>query len=272
MRIADALVEARARGVARLAQLLVAHLVGRGREWVLANEDRALDAAQAAAIRALLARRAAGEPFAYLVGEREFRSLALRVTPAVLIPRPETEGLVEWALELLPSAPAPSVIDLGTGSGAVALAIKRARPDATVVASDSSAAALAIASANASRHRLEVDFVAGHWWEPLAGRRFGLAVSNPPYVAAFDPHLGNLTHEPRQALTPGPDGLGALREIIGGAPRHLLRGAWLLVEHGHDQARTVRELMEDTGFDRAATRLDLAGLDRYTGAYWPADN
>ena len=270
MRIAEALAEARATGVARLdAQLLLGHLLGRTREWLLAHDDQPLDPAQAAALRALLARRAAGEPLAYLIGEREFRGLALQVTPAVLVPRPETEGLVEWALECLQSAPAPSAIDLGTGSGAVALAIKRARPEVSVVASDLSTAALTVAQANARRHGLELEFVAGPWWAPLAGRRFDLAVSNPPYVAAGDPHLGALAYEPQRALTSGVDGLTALREIVARAPEHLLPGAWLLLEHGHDQAESVRAMLTDRGFGAPVTRRDLAGLPRCTGAVWP---
>ncbi len=269
MRIAQALSEARAMGVARLdAQLLLAHLLGRAREWLLAHDDDPLDGPQAAALHALLARRVAGEPLAYLVGEREFCGLALKVSPAVLVPRPETEGLVEWALACLRTAPARSAVDLGTGSGAVALAIKRGRPDVAVVASDASVAALAVAQANAVRHGLAVELVAGSWWTPLTGRRFGLAVSNPPYVAAGDIHLDALTHEPQQALTSGVDGLAALREIIAGAPDHLLPGAWLLLEHGHDQARAVQAMLTAQGFETPVTRADLAGLPRCTGAAW----
>jgi release factor glutamine methyltransferase len=270
LRIAAVLAQARALGVARLdAQLLLAHLLRRPRPWLIAHDEQALDASQAAAIDDLLARRAAGEPLAYLVGEREFRGMVLQVTPAVLVPRPETELLVDWALECLPDAPAPSVIDLGTGSGAVALAIKCACPAARVCATDSSAAALAMARANASRLGLDVIFAQGDWWAPAAGQLYGLAVSNPPYVAGNDPHLAALAHEPRVALTPEGDGLDAIRRLIHGAPAHLLAGAWLLLEHGHDQAQEVQALLAGRGFSPPQTRCDLAGLPRCTGALWP---
>jgi release factor glutamine methyltransferase len=271
MRVDQALAEARAAGLSRLdAQLLLAHVLGRAREWLLAHDEQRLDPAQQESLRRLFGRRTSGEPLAYLVGQREFRGLALNLTPAVLVPRPETEGLVEWAIELLDAAPAPCVVDLGTGSGAVALAIKSTRGDIAVAASDSSTAALEVARANASRHGLALEIAAGHWWTAWVGRRFGLAVSNPPYVATGDPHMAQLTHEPRQALESGADGLTALREIVAGAPEHLLPGAWLLVEHGYDQARAVREMLVTRGFAAPATRRDLAGLDRYTGAPWPA--
>jgi release factor glutamine methyltransferase len=270
MRIADALNAARALGVARLdAQWLLEHLLGRPRSWLLAHDDTELSAAQADALNAGLARRAAGEPLAYVLGEREFRSLALRVTPAVLVPRPETELLVDWALERLPTGAALDVVDLGTGSGAIALALQHERPGLRMVASDASAAALAVARGNALRLRLPVQFVQGDWWAPLHGRRFGLAVSNPPYVAGDDPHLAALRHEPRGALTPEGDGLAALRRIVYGAPGHLLPGAWLLLEHGHDQAEAVRQMLLDAGFEAAQTRHDLAGLPRCTGAHRP---
>jgi release factor glutamine methyltransferase len=273
MRIALALTEARSRGVARLdAQLLLAHLLQRPRTWLLAHDDAALDARQSAAWQTLLARRAAGEPLAYLVGEREFHGLMLQVGPAVLIPRPETELLVEWALERLPHAPAQSLIDLGTGSGALALALKQAWPQADIWATDASPAALSVARANARRHGLELSFAEGDWWAAVGNRRFGLAVSNPPYVAGDDPHLSALAHEPRAALTPGGDGLQALRQLIAAAPTHLLPGAWLLLEHGHDQAAAVRGLFDARGFGPAATRQDLAALPRCTGAMWPEDN
>jgi release factor glutamine methyltransferase len=268
VRIADALQEARAAGVDRLdAQLLLSHLTGRPRAWLLAHDDTVLDAAQAALFAAQLARRASGEPLAYVVGESPFRGLALATTPAVLIPRPETELLVEWALELLPEGTDAAVADLGTGSGAIALALATVRPQARVCATDASAAALAVARANAQRHGLgRVEFVAGDWWAPLAGRRFDLVVSNPPYIAGDDPHLAALAHEPRDALTPGGDGMGALRRIVAAAPPHLRPGAWLLQEHGHDQADAVQRLLAEAGFADIGTRADLAGLARCTGA------
>jgi release factor glutamine methyltransferase len=270
MRIADLLIDARRAGVDRLdAQLLVSHLLKRPRAWLLAHDDHALSDAQAATLRRQLQARASGEPLAYLVGESEFCGLALRVTCDVLVPRPETELLVEWALERLAKAPADSVVDLGTGSGAIALAVKRRQPRASVSASDASAAALQVAQANGARHGLAVEWLHGDWWAPLHGRRFGLAVSNPPYVAGDDPHLAALAHEPRGALTPEGDGLAALRRIVDAAPEHLLPGGWLLLEHGHDQAVAVRLMLTGRGFTEAQTRHDLAGLPRCTGAAWP---
>jgi release factor glutamine methyltransferase len=270
--IADALRQARAAGVERLdAQWLLEHLLGRPRAWLLAHDDEPLPAEAATAWPALLARRAAGEPLAYVVGEREFCGLRLVVSPAVLVPRPETELLVRWALELLPTAPAPApaVVDLGTGSGAVALALKAAQPSAEVWATDTSPAALAVAQGNARRLGLAVNFAHGDWWQAVGGRTFGLAVSNPPYIAAGDPHLAALGHEPTLALTPGGDGLDSIRQLVGQAPAHLLPGAWLLLEHGHDQADAVAALFAGHGFERAQTRRDLAGLPRCTGARWP---
>jgi release factor glutamine methyltransferase len=269
MRIADLLTEARRTGVDRLdAQLLIGHLLNRPRAWLLAHDDHGLETEQAALLRQQLQQRAAGVPLAYLVGEREFCGLTLQVTPDVLVPRPETELLVAWALERLATAPANSVVDLGTGSGAIALAIQQRQPGATVTASDASAAALQVAQTNGARHGLAVEWLHGDWWAPLQGRRFGLAVSNPPYVAGDDPHLAALTHEPRGALTPEGDGLAALRRIVEGAPDHLLPGAWLLLEHGHDQAEAVQALLVARGFVAAQTRHDLAGLPRCTGAAW----
>jgi release factor glutamine methyltransferase len=269
MRVAEALALARSLGVARLdAQLLLAHHLQRSRVWVLAHDEAPLGAEQAAAYRADLQRRAGGEPLAYLLGEREFHGLALHVTPAVLVPRPETEVLVDWALALL-AGRAASVVDLGTGSGAIALALRHRNPAAAVTATDASAAALAVAADNARRHGLAVEFVGGDWWQAVAGRRFDLALSNPPYVAGDDPHLPALAHEPRSALTPEGDGLAALRRVVADAPAHLEPGAWLLLEHGHDQAFAVQALFAQRGFEAPVTRQDLAGLPRCTGARWP---
>ena len=271
MRITDALSAARAAGIERLdAQWLLEHLLQRPRSWLVAHDETPLTAAQTQAFHAGLARRAAGEPLAYITGERLFCGLALQVTPDVLVPRPETELLVDWALELLPDEAPDGIADLGTGSGAIALALQRARPHARVTASDSSAAALAVAQANARRLGLPVRFVQGSWWAPLAGQRFALAVSNPPYIAGDDPHLAALGHEPRGALTPEGDGLAALRLLVAGAPAHLQPGAWLLLEHGHDQAPAVQALLHAAGFEPAITRADLAGLPRCTGARWPS--
>jgi release factor glutamine methyltransferase len=270
MRVAEALALARAAGLERLdAQLLLAHRLQRPRVWLLAHDEAVLDATAETAFLDDMQQRAAGVPLAYLVGEREFHGLALSVSPAVLVPRPETELLVDWALELLNTElaelEAPAVVDLGTGSGAVALAIKYRCPAAAVCATDASTAALAVAQGNALRHGVDVGFLTGDWWTPLAGRRFDLAVSNPPYVAGDDPHLAALTHEPRAALTPEGDGLGSLRKIIYGAPGHLQPGGWLLLEHGYDQAAEVHSLLEGRGFEGITTRADIAGQPRCTG-------
>lgn len=266
MRIADALAAGRELGVDRLdTQLLLAHRLGRSRAWLLAHDEDLLDAATAERFTADLARRAAGVPFAYLVGEREFHGLMLRVTPDVLVPRPDTEVLVDWALALLPAGAPARVADLGTGSGAIALAVKNGRPHAAVTATDRSAAALAVAADNAHRLGLDIEFVHGAWWQPLAGRRFDLVLSNPPYIAGADPHLAALAHEPRGALTPEGDGLDALRAIVVGAAAHLEPGAWLLLEHGYDQAEDVQALLAAAGFGEIATRHDLGGQARCTG-------
>ena len=274
MHIAQALAQAHALGVERLdAQLLLAHALQQSRAWLIAHDEHRLGDTQRQVYLSALDRRRAGEPLAYLVGEREFYGLLLEVGPDVLVPRPETEGLVDWALECLANeprnAPTAGVVDLGTGSGAIALALARHAPQAAVVATDASAAALAVARRNAARHGLAVEWLHGDWWAPLAGRQFGLAVANPPYVAGGDPHLLALRHEPRSALTPEGDGLAALRRIIDGAPPHLLPGAWLLLEHGLDQAVAVQAMMRRRGFSAAVTRADLAGLPRCTGAAWP---
>jgi release factor glutamine methyltransferase len=262
--IDEALALARQLGIERLdAQLLIAHLSGRTRTGVIADRDAVLDPSQQEAIAQAFARRAAGEPLAYLVGEREFHGLSLQVTPDVLVPRPDTETLVEWALELIDER--MRIVDLGTGSGAIALALKRARPAAEVLATDASAAALAVAQGNARRLGLDVSFRASHWWQALGAERFQLAVSNPPYIAEGDVHLAALAHEPQLALTSGADGLDAIREIVAGAPTHLEEGAWLLLEHGHDQGAAVRRLLQDGGFVEVVTRRDLAGIERVSG-------
>jgi release factor glutamine methyltransferase len=266
LRIRDWLGRARALGVERLdAQLLLAFVLDRPRAWLLAHDDEEVAPTASGRLDALLRRRAAGAPLAYLTGRREFRGLTLEVNEAVLVPRPETEGLVDWALGL----PFDDVVDLGTGSGAIALAIKQARPAAAVCATDCSAAALDVARRNAARLALAIEFRAGDWWAALAGRRFALALSNPPYIAGGDPHLAALGHEPRVALTPGGDGLGALRAIVAGAPAHLVPGGWLLLEHGHDQAGAVSSLLRQAGFEPVQTRADLAGLPRCTGGRRP---
>lgn len=213
------------------------------------------------AFLALARRRRAGEPVAYILGRREFYSLELAVDPAVLIPRPETELLVDLALEL----GAANVLDLGTGSGAVAFAIKRHLPAARVVAVEASEAALAVARRNAAKLGLEVDFRHGRWFEPVAGERFELVVSNPPYVAEGDPHLADLSFEPIQALVSGPDGLEAIREITSAAGLFLAPGGWLLLEHGAGQELAVRSLLEQAGLESVRTWPDLAGIGRASG-------
>ncbi len=263
--VAALLDAARADGVDRLdAQLLLAAVLGRPRAWLLAHGEAPV--AEAGRFRALAARRAAGEPLAYLLGEKEFHGLALQVTPAVLVPRPDTETLVDWALELLPPGSQAAVLDLGTGSGAVALALARQRPGARLTAVDASAAALAVARGNGERLGLPVRWLASDWFSALAGERYGLVVGNPPYIAEGDPHLAALRHEPLGALTSGADGLDAIRRIAAAAPAHLAPGAWLLLEHGHDQAEAVRALLAAAGLAEACTRRDLAGQPRCSGA------
>lgn len=264
--VAAALAAARGRGVPRLDALaLLAEVLERPRSWLLAHDDARLADAQSTRFRDLLARRAAGAPLAYLLGTKEFFGLALAVTPDVLVPRPETETLVEWALELLPLDCAAAVVDLGTGSGAIALALAQQRPRARLTAVDASAPALAVAAANGLSHGLSVEWLPSDWFGALSGRRFDVIVSNPPYIATGDAHLEALTHEPRQALTSGHDGLDAIRQLVGAAPAHLQPAGWLLLEHGHDQAPAVHALLTDAGFGEVRTRSDLAGLPRCTG-------
>ena len=255
------------------AELLLAATLGVNRATLVARSRDVCDADMLEIYWQRVARRAAGEPFAYITGRRGFWSLDLTVTPDVLVPRPETELLVERALalgdELGPSLGkrAIELADLGTGSGAIALAIASARPDWQVVATDISPAALEVARGNAIRLRIEsVAFFEGEWWSPLARQKFDIVVSNPPYVAADDPALDALAlqHEPRIALTPGADALAALRAIVVGAPKHLRPGAALLLEHGADQAAAVAELLVAQGFTHVRSHADLAGHLRIT--------
>jgi release factor glutamine methyltransferase len=266
--VAQALAMACAQGLDRLdAHLLLGDALARPRSWLLAHGEQVLDAAQATRFNGYCERRACGEPVAYLLGEKEFHGLTLKIDRNVLVPRPDTETLVDWALELLAASPGrPAVADLGTGSGAIALVLARARPDAAVCATDVSTAALAVARANGRRLGLAVEWLQGDWWQAVADRRFDLVVSNPPYIADDDPHLLALRHEPQAALTPGGDGLAAIRSLIRGAPAHLRAHGWLVLEHGHDQAQAVCDLMRLHGFASPTTRCDLAGLPRCTGA------
>lgn len=274
MHVASALALARRLGVARLdAQLLLAFHLQTERSWLIAHDDAELDERVAQAYEADLARRADEVPLAYLTGWREFHGLRLRVSPAVLVPRPESETLVDWALAVLrehaAAWPQPALADLGTGSGAIALALKKAWPQAAVTATDDSEAALHIARANALILGVSIDFACGSWWHALPGQRFHVVVSNPPYIAAGDPHLPALRHEPLAALTPGGDGLAALEAIAADVGSHLHAGGWVLFEHGHDQAGAVAARLRGNGFLDVSTRIDLAGLPRCTGGRWP---
>jgi release factor glutamine methyltransferase len=268
----QALAQALALGLDRLdARLLLAHHLRRPPTWPIAHGDAVIPGSAAAAFALDCTRRADGWPLAYLLGEREFFGLSLHITPDVLVPRPDTETLVDWALECLArhrAAPA-EVLDLGTGSGAIALALAHARRDARICATDLSVAALRVARANAVRLGLAVGFEAGHWWLAVPGRRFDLVVSNPPYVADTDPHLPALRHEPGLALRAGADGLDAIRQIVAGAPQHLNAGGWLLLEHGCDQASAIVSLLTSRGFADTTTRSDLAARPRCTGGRWP---
>lgn len=266
--VAAALSSARAQGLDRLdAQLLLCAVLSQPRSWLIGHDQDVLTADQSQAYDHLAARRAQGEPLAYLLGEKEFHGLMLQVGPGVLVPRPDTEVLVEWALELLPLDKPCQVLDLGTGSGAIALALQHQRPRAQVTAVDASPAALAVAQANARRHDLPVRFLEGSWLAPVAGQMFDLIVSNPPYIAEGDPHLADLQHEPLEALTAGPDGLADLKQIIPQARGSLRPGGWLLLEHGYDQRAAVQALMRQAGWQQVNTRFDLGGRARCTGGH-----
>lgn len=257
---------------------LLLHAMARsdqGRAWLRAHGCDALTPAQAHAYATTCLRRLDGEPLAYITGERGFYGLDLKVDARVLDPRPDTETLVDWALEILDHIPSPQVADLGTGSGAIALAIQHQRPDAWVLAVDASADALAVAQANAQRLKLPVCFALGSWLSPLASHApkegLDLIVSNPPYIAEGDPHMIALHHEPREALTSGSDGLDDIRHIVAHSPQHLRAGGWLLFEHGHDQATAVQALMHTQGFESVQSRNDLTGIARCTGGIWNRD-
>ena len=257
MTVAEALILARQMGVDRVdAQMLLGLVLQKDRGWLISHDDALLSEEQAQGLPSSPSPR---------VG-----TLMLTVTPDTLVPRPDTETLVDWALELLSGMPGePRIIDLGTGSGAIALAIKHRCPRARVEALDLSAAALAVAQGNAQRLGLDVRFHRGDWWQPLAGQRFELIVSNPPYIAGADPHLPALRHEPLSALTPGGDGLSALQTLIDGAPEHLQPGGWLLLEHGYDQAEPVAAALRARGFTELALRRDLGQQPRVSGGRWP---
>ncbi len=255
------------------ARVLAAHALGVNRAWLVTHGHDLLTPAQAEAVEACIGRRLTGEPVAYILGRREFYGLEFSVTPDVLIPRPETETLVEAALERLPAMAPCQVLDLGTGSGVIALTLAVHRPQARVVAVDRSGPALEVARRNARTLGLErVHFVQADWYPDGSVKNFDMIVSNPPYVADADPHLarGDLRFEPRGALAAGPDGLDAIRAIVAGAPAHLRPGGWLLLEHGYDQAPACHALMRDAGLRSLFMLEDLGGRPRVTGGCLPA--
>ena len=266
------LLQAHHRGMERIdAQMLLLHVLGQpdaGRAWLLTHDSDVLTPAQQTQFEALCAQRLDGVPVAYLTGCKEFFGLPLHVDARVLDPRPDTETLVEWALDVLEKTVSPRILDLGTGSGAIALALQSQRPDATVTAVDFSQDALEVARANAQRLQLPVKLVQSSWLEQIEGM-FDVIVSNPPYIREDDEHMAVLRHEPRQALTSGEDGLDDIRTIIAQAPAHLNAGGWLLLEHGWDQAPTVQNLLHSAGFVQVHSRQDLAGINRCTGGQIP---
>ena len=274
--IADALRWATAAGIDRLdGQLLLLHAVGRpshDRSWLVAHDDQRLQAPEVGTFEALVARRLAGEPLAYIVGVKEFFGLSFGVSNAVLIPRPDTETVVQWALQTIKAletdASAPHILDLGTGSGAIALAIKSQAPQCLVTAIDASATALAQAARNGQQLGLDVTWRQSDWFASVDHLLFDVIVSNPPYIAANDPHLRDLRHEPLSALVSGADGLDDLRHIIARSGPYLREGGWLLLEHGYDQAKPVAELLKAAGFKAIGHQTDLGGVTRCTGGRW----
>ena len=290
--LSQALTQAAASGLDLVdAERLLMHALGHThgqRAWLRAHGADALSATAKQAFDHLCLRRLSKEPLAYITGQRGFYGLDLQIDSRVLDPRPDTETLVDWALEVLNTTARPHVIDLGTGSGAIALAIQHERRDAHVTAVDASADALTVARANADRLQLAVQFVQGSWLTPIPFTRdsaptsaeanlaaeaqtsgFDLIVSNPPYIAENDPHLPALVHEPAEALTSGPDGLNDIRLIISQSPTYLKPGGWLLLEHGYDQAEAVTALLHAKGFENVQSRNDLAGIARCTGGQKP---
>ncbi len=283
--IANSLAKARAAGLDRLdADLLLLHALQTAtpgqnlrRSWLLAHDEDLLPSSVDSHFQQLTQRRCTGEPLAYIVGRKEFFGLDLMVDPRVLVPRPDTEALVEWALscldDLLLRHPHESLrlLDLGTGSGAIALAIKQGRPKVAVDAVEASADALILARINASALGLDLQLLLGSWFEPVR-QRYHVIVSNPPYIQSDDPHLPALNHEPIAALTSGPDGLNDIRLIVAGACSHLEPGGWLLLEHGFDQGARVTALLQAEGLQHIAARHDLGGRWRCTGGQWNHDD
>lgn len=271
--LADAAAKLRGPEARHEAELLLLHALQRPRSWLFAHATDPVDLADRDSFHALLARRAAGEPVAYITGQWGFWTLPLEVSPATLIPRPETELLVEQALARLPADRPCTIADLGTGSGAIALALASERPLVQVLATDFSGEALAVAKRNAARNAVSnVAFAQGSWHVPLHGQRFDLIASNPPYIASDDPHLarGDLRFEPSTALASGQDGLDDIRLIADGARAHLLPGGWLLLEHGWDQGAAIRALLQQAGLDEVQTVQDLEQRDRVTLGRRPA--
>lgn len=259
-------------GLPRLeTQLLLAALLDKDRSWLITHDEDPLPAAIGERFESWLQQRLDDVPLAYLTGHKEFHGLRLQVSPATLVPRPDTEVLVDRALAWLAETPRPSprVLDLGTGSGAIALAVKNGHPTAQVTATDFSASALDMARANAERLQLELRFVQGAWWAPLGDERFDLVLSNPPYIAPQDEHLAALKHEPLSALAAAEQGLADLRQIIAGAAAHLLPGGLLLLEHGYDQAQAVADLLRQAGLDYRGCHRDLGGQPRCSEARRP---
>lgn len=268
----QALLHAHHQGLERIdAQILLLHVLGQpdaGRAWLLTHDSDVLTPDQQSRFAALCAQRLDGVPVAYLTGCKEFFGLPLHVDARVLDPRPDTETLVEWVLDVVEKNVSPAIIDLGTGSGAIALAAQSQRPDAAVTAVDFSQDALDVAGANAQRLQLPVQFVRSSWLEQIEGM-FDVIASNPPYIREDDAHMPALRHEPRHALTSGADGLDDIRTIIAQAPAHLKAGGWLLLEHGWDQSPNVQALLRAAGFVQVHSRQDLAGINRCTGGQIP---
>ena len=268
--ISQALDTAKKQGLDRLdAHLLLLYALGKlqtERAWLLANDDSALPSQAADAFDNFSQRRAAGEPLAYIIGYKEFFGLRFSVDARVLVPRPDTETLVQWALDVSSSFASPDILELGTGSGAVAIAIAHTLK-CKVTATDFSTQALSVASDNAAKLGVDVEFLHSNWFEKVSGH-YHVIASNPPYIKSSDPHLEALTHEPLNALAAGADGLSDLRQIVQSAPNHLQPGGWLLLEHGYNQESPVRTLLVERGFRQVQSRCDLAGIARCSGGQW----
>ena len=273
MSIQNSLLSATQSGIERLdAQLLLLHALGKSqsdRAWLITHDTESLSEPVLLSFQVLCQRRQQGEPLAYLVGSKPFFGLDLQVDKRVLVPRPDTETLVEWALTLAVSSnKTTSLLDMGTGSGAIALAIKHSKPDWQVTALDASIDALIVAQNNAKRLNLKINFLLSSWFDALSNEKFDVIVSNPPYIVEGDWHMTALAYEPKQALTSGADGLDDIRQIIAHAPQFLISNGWLLLEHGYDQAAAVRDLLDKRGFVQVQSKLDLAGIERCSGGQW----